>query len=155
VCSHTTPDRGQHIARLKAGIAGLRTADALLQPSGTERSAPARQPPPTSRSFARRHDRPVAGVRYTPRRPENSILHRVVRENLPAFLDQAEQASNGLRFPEFVLKELDDLLTCGDFRRGLALFRCSECNSARAVPLSCKSRALCPSCGAKRMKNAS
>jgi len=106
-------------------------------------------------AFARRHHRPVAGVRYTPRRPEDSILHRIVGDNLPAFLDHAEQASGGLRFPRFVVDELTNLLSCGRIRRGLALFRCDCCNAARAIPLSCKSRSICPSCGSRRMTHLS
>jgi hypothetical protein len=195
-------DRDQRIARLRARIAGLRTAADLLpasesgnkpaqatrtrgrpgprqpfpqpptanqqtdnqqpttdnrQPSTiAEDPARARKPPAHRQRFSpcalgRRHDLPVAGVRYRPRKPENSVLRKIVRENLHAFLDQAEQASGGHRFPRFVIDELQDLLGCGDIRRGLALFRCSACNAARAVPLSCKSRALCPSCGARRM----
>lgn len=127
------------------------------QPSTiAEDPARARKPPAHRQRFSpcalsRRHDLPVAGVRYRPRKPENSVLHKIVRENLQSFIDQAEQVSGGHRFPRFVIDELQDLLGCGEIRRGLALFRCSACNAARAVPLSCKSRALCPSCGARRM----
>jgi hypothetical protein len=95
----------------------------------------------------------VAGVRYSykPRNPEDSVIRKVVAENLDTFLDRAEETSGGFRFPTFVIDELKELLRCGDIRRGLSLFRCHKCNAGRAVALSCKSRAVCPSCGAKRM----
>jgi hypothetical protein len=53
-----------------------------------------------------------------PRRPENSVLHKIVSDKLPAFLDHAEQTSGGLRFPRFVIDELRYLLDCGEVGRG-------------------------------------
>ncbi len=150
------------IARLKTRIAGLKTAGEL-SPSPRRRTAkpasalktPVRcKTRPESPGAARGHRAPLSEVGYRPRKPENSIIHRVIAENLSSFLDQAEQASNGQHFPAFVIDELKGLVSCGDYRQGFALFRCGECNTALALPFSCKSR-VCPSCAAKRMTSLS
>ena len=51
----------------------------------------------------------MAGVRsgYKSRKPEPSVIRKVIRENLDTFLDSAEQASGGL---------LPRTLFCGDTR---------------------------------------
>ena len=41
-------------------------------------------------------------------------------------------------------------LDCGLFESGFARVRCTRCSSEFLVAFSCKRRALCPSCGAKR-----
>src|SRR5207249_5259158 len=40
---------------------------------------------------------------------------------------------------------------CGWLAGGFARFRCGDCGHDRLVPFSCKGRALCPSCGGRRM----
>jgi Transposase zinc-binding domain/Putative transposase len=42
-------------------------------------------------------------------------------------------------------------LKCGVLAHGFSRFRCSDCRFERLVPLSCKGRGFCPSCGGKRM----
>jgi hypothetical protein len=163
VCAGKNNDTDKSIARLKAHIAGLRTAGEFPSfcDSGSSTDQPGRHAPSlretpsatnprSAPNLSCRHNRPVAGVKYQPRKPENSVIHHVIRENLATFLDQAEQASNGHRLPRFVENALRDLLSCGDVRRGLNLFRCKDCGAGLTVAFSCKSR-LCPSCGGKRM----
>ncbi|MCB9610184.1 MAG: transposase zinc-binding domain-containing protein [Polyangiaceae bacterium] len=41
-------------------------------------------------------------------------------------------------------------LWCGDLSRGFLRTRCADCALERLVPFSCKARAVCPSCSAKR-----
>jgi Transposase zinc-binding domain/Putative transposase len=42
-------------------------------------------------------------------------------------------------------------LLCGVFEAGFARFRCEDCAREHLVPLSCKGRGFCPSCGGRRM----
>jgi hypothetical protein len=42
-------------------------------------------------------------------------------------------------------------LRCGVLSHGFARFGCNECGHDHLVPLSCKVRGLCPSCGGRRM----
>ena len=85
---------------------------------------------------------------YRPRQPEGTILHRVVRENLPTFLEAAREHGPGL--PLYVADELKDFLTCGVLAHGFARVRCTACGDEILVGFSCKSRGICPSCTARR-----
>ena len=98
-----------------------------------------------------RHHVPIAGFQYQRRKPENSLLHRVIRENLETFLVQVEQSDDARGFPKFVERELRGYLECGDLHRGFARFKCSDCGKEKLVAYSCKKRGFCPSCGGKRM----
>jgi len=53
--------------------------------------------------------------------------------------------------PTFVEREFRQFLGCGVWARGFARFRCDACHAERLVPFSCKARAVCPSCGGRRM----
>jgi hypothetical protein len=55
--------------------------------------------------------------RYERRKPENSVLHRVIRENLETFLAQARQSEDGRGFPAYVENELRRYLN-GKSKRG-------------------------------------
>lgn len=85
----------------------------------------------------------------SPRDPEASTLHRILREHLETFL--AERAEADAPMPRFVVDELRGYLACGVLARGVALFACSHCQRSRVVGLSCKGRGLCPRCGSRRM----
>jgi hypothetical protein len=86
---------------------------------------------------------------YRPRCPEQTVLHRVLREHLGAF--EAKVAAAGRQVPWFVWSELEGFLACGDLHRGFAVVRCSRCGFERRVGLSCGGRGLCPSCTGRRM----
>ncbi|MBM4261496.1 MAG: transposase, partial [Deltaproteobacteria bacterium] len=87
---------------------------------------------------------------YERRRPEETVLHRLVQENLETFFAQVEaERSSGL--PEFVKDEFDAFLACGVLAHGFLRLRCSECGCEKLVAFSCKRRGFCPSCGARRM----
>lgn len=78
------------------------------------------------------------------------LLHRVVERGLPELRRRLEAADATL--PRFVWRELERFLACGDPERGFAWLVCEEgCEHHRLVPLSCKGRAFCPSCGGRRM----
>jgi hypothetical protein len=89
-------------------------------------------------------------AQYEPRRPENTLLHRVVRNHLASFLEQAAQVPEP-GVPRFVDKELQAYLRCGVLALGFCRLQCGGCSYERLVPSSCKGRGFCPSCGGKRM----
>ncbi len=88
---------------------------------------------------------------YRPRDAEQTVLHQVVAIHLEAFLEAVAAAGDGAGLPEFVEREFREFLTCGVFERGVAGFRCEGCAREHLVPVSCKGRAWCPSCGGGRM----
>ena len=53
--------------------------------------------------------------------------------------------------PRYVIEELRRYTTCGDPRGGFGWLVCDTCHHHRLVPLSCKGRGFCPSCGGRRM----
>lgn len=86
---------------------------------------------------------------YGRRRPENTALHQMVRENYLTVLQQAEAYGNG--YPAYVRKEFERYLACGDLTQGFSRIRCEDCKYERLVAFSCKGR-LCPSCLNRRME---
>ena len=77
------------------------------------------------------------------------ILHRVVREAFPQLRAAAEDAGRSL--PGYVERAVARYLSCGDPAGGFAWLVCEACDHHRLVPFSCKTRAICPSCGGRRM----
>jgi hypothetical protein len=59
---------------------------------------------------------PDAGAHYTPHRPEQTLLHRTIREQLEGFL--ARSAERGHPVPRFVEQELRAFLRCGILAHG-------------------------------------
>ena len=92
-----------------------------------------------------------AGSTYIRRRPEDTVLHRVVREHLETFLAEARLRGDGEGLPRFVERELREFLTCGVLAEGFARFRCTDCEREILVAFSCKGRGFCPSCCGRRM----
>ncbi|HIE94708.1 MAG TPA: IS91 family transposase, partial [Acidobacteria bacterium] len=88
---------------------------------------------------------------YEPRQPATGVLHQVVRDHFETFRAQAADLRDGEGLPGFVEQEFHKFLQCGALGAGFARFRCVGCGFDRLVPFSCKSRALCPSCGGRRM----
>jgi ribosomal protein S27E len=72
-----------------------------------------------------------------------------VEENYPTFQDLLEQQGHSL--PTYFQREFEDYLKCGRLENGFLRVRCASCHFERLVAFSCKRRALCPSCGARRM----
>jgi hypothetical protein len=88
---------------------------------------------------------------YEPRRPAASVLHRIVQDHLETFLAEAARMRDGEGVPQFVERAFRDFLRCGFLAGGFARFRCGDCGLDQLVAFSCKGRALCPSCGGRRM----
>ena len=87
---------------------------------------------------------------YQRRRPETTVLYRVVREHLNTFLSQAEaRSSTASGFPAFIEREYRRYLDCGILSKGFSRLRCPRCKTERLVAFSCKGR-MCPSCWARR-----
>ena len=79
---------------------------------------------------------PVGSARVAHRRrPENGVLHRVLRENLETFLARARERDRPV--PRFVERELRAYLECGLLCCGFIRVRCSGCGHDRLVAFSC------------------
>src|SRR5688572_17776041 len=84
---------------------------------------------------------------YAPHRPEETVLHGLVRENLESFLAHARETYER-PLPRYVEQALRGYLRCGVFAHGFLRFHCDECGQDLLIAFSCKGRGLCPSCGA-------
>jgi hypothetical protein len=97
-----------------------------------------------------RHDLPDP-FEYRRREPETTVLYRVVQRNLETFPASARE--QGRLVPRFVERELRAYLECGLLCRGFLRVRCDACSRERLVAFCCKTRSLCPSCGARSMSD--
>jgi hypothetical protein len=88
---------------------------------------------------------------YRRRRPEESVLYKVVQENLATFLEVAALRSGGKSLPTYVRQEFERYLDCGILANGFARVRCPACGHDEVVAFSCKGRGFCPSCMGRRM----
>jgi ribosomal protein S27E len=86
---------------------------------------------------------------YERHRPERTLLYRLVQEYFPAF--KAYLAAQGTALPGYVERGFEDYLECGRLEHGFLRVRCGSCHVEHLVAFSCKRRAFCPSCGARRM----
>ena len=69
---------------------------------------------------------PAHTVHYERRRPEETILHCLVREHLETFLAQV-QARTGMGLPEFVKDEFEAFFECDILAHGFLRMRCADC----------------------------
>jgi hypothetical protein len=61
---------------------------------------------------------------YERRRPEESVLYRVVSEHRPSFRECIEELSS---LPKFVVREVDDYLRCGLLEHEFVRVQCTDC----------------------------
>ena len=87
---------------------------------------------------------------YARRRPEQSALHQVVRDN-PRTLYAAIEQGFATPLPDFVKDELEGYVDCGILSRGFAVLACSECTERIVVGFSCRGLGFCASCLGRRM----
>ena len=87
---------------------------------------------------------------YARRRPEETLLHALVREHWPRFLERAEEAGG---LPRFVVREFEEYLRCGLLEHGVVRLACRQCGHEMRVAFSCKRRGFCPSCVGRRMSD--
>ena len=78
------------------------------------------------------------------RRPQGTLLHQVVQDNLGAYLE-------GHQVRPFVLREFNAFLRCGDIAGGSATVFCPRCDFSKDVVFSCKRRGWCTYCLEHRM----
>ena len=96
--------------------------------------------------------KPQDCAKYVRRDPEETDLHRLVRENLDALLEWTTQ--NYRRpLPRHVVRELRRFVDCGVLARGFTRWRCRACGQDMAVAFSCKAR-ICPRCSGRRIAQA-
>ena len=75
--------------------------------------------------------------RYEPRRPEQTALHEVIRQNYKTVLQQArEHSDDGSGYPAYVEKEFESLIACGDPSRGFYRLKCPDCHFERLLAFS-------------------
>jgi len=86
---------------------------------------------------------------YRRHEPEKTVLYQIVREHLETFLTRP-WLNGGPGYPRFIEEEFRGYLDCGLLSRGFSRLRCPTCGFERLVALSCKCRAVCPSCAARR-----
>jgi hypothetical protein len=96
--------------------------------------------------LGREGKQPLEAVEHR-RDVEGTVLHQAVRGHLASFL--AETADRG-GLPRFVERDFARYLACGVLAHGFARLPCAGCRAEVLVPLSCKSRGVCPSCNARR-----
>jgi hypothetical protein len=90
---------------------------------------------------------------YAPRRPQQTVLYKLVQDNLETWLATRREAClDDDPIPTHVEKAFRNYLLCGIWAAGLVKYVCPDgCDHAVCVALSCRTRGLCPSCGAKSM----
>jgi hypothetical protein len=89
---------------------------------------------------------------YQRRRPEETVLYRVVHQHLEAFLEDGRRRSeHGFGYPAHIEKTFRRFLACGRLEEGFARLRCKSCGSEHLVAFLCKGRGVCPSCQGRRM----
>jgi hypothetical protein len=93
---------------------------------------------------------PDRSDKYARRRPEETLLHALVREHWPLFLARAEEAGG---LPRFVVREFEEYLRCGLLEHGVVRPACRQCGHEMRVAFSCKRRGFCPSCVGRRMSD--
>ena len=92
--------------------------------------------------------------RYTPRRPERTLLYRTVAENLETLLRTTrEQNESGHGLPKYVEQEFREYLCCGIPCHEFTRLACQVCGRTIFLSFSCKRRGCCSSCAARRMCN--
>ncbi|HMQ58994.1 MAG TPA: transposase zinc-binding domain-containing protein [Rhizobiaceae bacterium] len=93
---------------------------------------------------------PLGDSAWQRRRPERSVLYRVIQDEVETFLARRNGiATAGL--PHFIRREFLAFLDCGIPARGFLRLRCEGCHREQILPFSCKGRGFCPSCCHRRM----
>ncbi|MGH7554631.1 MAG: transposase zinc-binding domain-containing protein [Longimicrobiales bacterium] len=76
-------------------------------------------------------------------------LYGIVRTHRAEFLGAVDAGTDGGGLPGFIVNEFRKFLRCGVLSHGFARVRCGDCAVERLVPVSCKGRPVCPSCGGR------
>jgi hypothetical protein len=81
----------------------------------------------------------MRGYRYRRRRPERTVVYRVVHDNLETLYAAVEEGFVSASLPDFVRGEFERFLDCGLLCKGAALLTCEKegCSGTQVVALSC------------------
>ena len=82
--------------------------------------------------------------KYLRHRPEDTLLYKVVQENVATVFQRIE--ADGKTLPKFVRQEFDAFLDCGILAKGFLRLRCDSCARELLVAFSCKKRGFCSLC---------
>lgn len=91
-----------------------------------------------------------APVVYQRRRPERTLLYRLVQTHLAAWLALRDDGQSRSA-PALTEREFRRYLECGILAHGFARARGADCGHDFIVAYSCKGRGICPSCTTRRM----
>ena len=95
---------------------------------------------------------PGACAVYRRRRPERTPLYHSVLGHLETYLALTREGhTDGDGVPPYVERELRRYPECGILAHGFARARCGACGHDFLIAFSCKGRAVCPACNARRM----
>jgi len=89
---------------------------------------------------------------YRPRNPRATALYQILEDYFETFTsvyDDRYQQSHGYWRP-VIAEVVNRYLDCGVLNNGFARIRCPDCRDELLLTLSCKAKAFCPSCAAKR-----
>ena len=100
---------------------------------------------------------PARSKLYNPRHPERTVLYRAVAGHLQTWLalfSAGQVDGQGDQQPPvtYVEQAFRKYLECGILAHGFARVWCEDCAHDYLVAFSCKGRAVCPSCNARRME---
>ena len=98
---------------------------------------------------SRAHTETGGAGHYRRHRPEQTLMYQIVEQHYPEFVSLMR--AQGRELPAFVQREFVEYLKCGRLEYGFLRVRFGECKAEKLVAFSCKRRAFCPSCGARRM----
>lgn len=89
---------------------------------------------------------------YRRRRPERTLLYRVVEGHFETYLALAREGHfDAEGVPAYVEREFRRYLTCGILAHDCARARCGQCGHDFLIAFSCKGRGVCPAWNARRM----
>ena len=63
---------------------------------------------------------------YTPRRPEDSLLYKVINDSRDEFLRSVDSDPDSRGMPKFVRKEFEKFLGCGFYENGVTRISCKD-----------------------------
>ena len=88
---------------------------------------------------------------YRRRRPERTLLYRIVQTHFETWRALCADGPEGGSPPAQVQREFRRYLECGILAHGFARARCGQCGHDFLIAFSCKGRGVCPWCNARRM----
>lgn len=107
---------------------------------GTVRRCPGAGCCPKHRTERGTISRTGSTFRYQCREPEQTLLHRIARENLATFLAEAADHYPSGDLPTFIAAEFERYLRCGILRCDFGRVRCASCRDEILVAFACKNR---------------